>query len=122
MDYVTFGLILDDLVRADGLTRAGLLGGGGPQSAFGMRLWSPSVGLVGRVGADLPAAAQAWLRDSGIDTLGLQVTAWPTLRARQRLDAAGRRQHTWLVPAPAVAAQLQKTVSDVPAGYRPVRG
>ena len=122
MDYVTFGIILDDLVRADGLSRTGLLGGGGPQSAFGMRLWSASVGLVGRVGADLPPTARAWLRDSGIDTLGLSETSWPTLRALQRLDAAGRRQHSWLVPAAAVGAQLQKNVADLPASYRPVRG
>ena len=122
MDYVTFGLILDDLLRADGLSRTGLLGGGGPQSAFGMRLWSDSVGLVGRVGADLPEAARVWLRDSGIDTLGLTQTAWPTLRALQRLDADGRRRHSWLVSAAAVGAQLEKHAADLPASYQPVRG
>ena len=122
MDYVTFGLILDDLLRADGVVRTGLLGGGGPQTAFGMRLWSESVGLVARVGPDLPASARDWLRDSGVDTQGLSVTAWPTLRARQRLDEAGRRQHTWLVPEPAIGAQLQKRVADLPASYRPARG
>ncbi len=122
MDYVTFGIILDDLIRADGLSRTGLLGGGGPQTAFGMRLWSDSVGLVGRVGADLPDSARAWLRDSGIDTLGLTQTAWPTLRALQRLEGDGRRRHTWLVPDSAVGAQLQKTAADLPASYRPVRG
>jgi len=50
MDFVTFGLILDDVVYPDGRTAMGMLGGGGPQTAFGMRLWSDSVGLVAGVG------------------------------------------------------------------------
>ena len=122
MDYVTFGIILDDLERADGLNRYGLLGGGGPQSAFGMRLWSESVGLVARVGADLPASAWEWLRASGVDAAGVAVTAWPTLRALQRLDQAGRRHHTWRVPPAGIAAQLQRTVADLPADYGLARG
>src|SRR5260221_6260662 len=110
MDYVTFGIIIDDLERADGLSRSALLGGGGPESAFGMRLWSESVGLVARVGADLPDAAWQWLSASGVDAEGVTITAWPTLRARQQLDEAGRRRHTWLVPEGAVTAQLQRSV------------
>jgi sugar/nucleoside kinase (ribokinase family) len=122
MDYVTFGLILDDLERADGVSRRGLLGGGGPQTAFGMRLWSDVVGLAGRVGADLPETARDWLRDSDIDALGITVTAWPTLRARQRIDADGRRHHEWLVPGEAIGAQLQRSVDELPAAYRAARG
>jgi sugar/nucleoside kinase (ribokinase family) len=122
MDYVTFGIILDDLERADGLSRHGLLGGGGPQSAFGMRLWSESVGLAARVGADLPESAWHWLRASGIDTAGVAVTAWPTLRALQYLDETGRRRQTWRVPEAAILAQLQRTVADLPATYRAARG
>jgi sugar/nucleoside kinase (ribokinase family) len=122
MDYVAFGIIVDDLERADGLSRTGLLGGGGPQSAFGMRLWSDSVGLVARVGSDLPDAAWQWLRASGVDAEGVAITAWPTLRARQQLDQAGRRRHAWLVPEAAISAQLQRTVAQLPAGYRRARG
>ena len=122
MDYVTFGIIIDDLERADGLRRSGLLGGGGPQSAFGMRLWSDSVGLVARVGADLPDSAWQWLRASGVNTEGVAITAWPTLRARQQLDEAGRRRHTWLVPEAAISAQLRRAVAHLPASYRLARG
>jgi sugar/nucleoside kinase (ribokinase family) len=122
MDYVTFGIIIDDLERADGLSRSGLVGGGGPQSAFGMRLWSDSVGLVARVGADLPDAAWQWLRASGVDTEGVAITAWPSLRALQQLDEAGRRRHTWLVPQAAISAQLQRAVAHLPASYRLARG
>jgi len=122
MDYVTFGIIIDDLERADGVSQSGLLGGGGPQTAFGMRLWSESVGLVARVGADLPEAARHWLRASGVDEQGVTVTAWPTLRALQRVDADGRRRHEWRVAPPAVAAQLRRSAADVPPGYRAARG
>src|SRR5258708_22251710 len=122
MDYVTFGIIIDDLERADGLIRPGLLGGGGPQSAFGMRLWSESVGLAARVGVDLPAGAWEWLRASGVDAAGVAVTNWPSLRATQRLDHDGRRHHTWRVPEAVIAAQLQRNVADLPANYRLARG
>ncbi len=122
MDYVTFGIILDDLERADGVRRRELLGGGGPQTAFGMRLWSESVGLVGRVGADLPEATWQWLRDSGIDAQGIKVTAWPTLRALQRMDEAGRRHHEWRVAETAITGQLKRSLAEVPADYRGARG
>jgi sugar/nucleoside kinase (ribokinase family) len=122
MDYVTFGIIIDDLERADGVSQSGLLGGGGPQTAFGMRLWSESVGLVARVGADLPEAARHWLRISGVDEQGVAVTAWPTLRALQRVDAGGRRRHEWHAAQPAVTAQLRRSAADVPPGYRAARG
>jgi sugar/nucleoside kinase (ribokinase family) len=121
-DFVAFGLILDDIVLADGTTHTGVLGGGGPQAAFGMRLWSERVGLAARVGADLPEAAWRWLRAAGIDTTGVVVTAWPTLRATQRLDAAGRRRHMWRVPPAAVPAQLARSAGALPAAYRQARG
>ncbi len=55
IDYFTFSLIIDDLVLPDGRTYMGLLGGGGPQTAFGMKLWAGgSVGLCAGVGADFP--------------------------------------------------------------------
>jgi sugar/nucleoside kinase (ribokinase family) len=122
MDYVTFGLILDEVVFPDGRVASDLLGGGGPQTAFGMRLWSERVGLAARVGADLPGAARDWLRETGIDTAGVQVTGWPTLRARQHLSAQGGRRHEWQVPAEAVGAQLARSVEALPPGYRGARG
>lgn len=122
MDYVTFGIIVDDVAFADGTAARGLLGGGGPQTAFGMRLWSPRVGLVASVGTDLPAACWDWLRATGIDTAGVKVTQWPTLRAWQRLSAGGGRRHEWQVPGEAIAAQLSRSVADLPQSYRQARG
>ena len=62
---VAFGIILDDIVFPDGHTAMGTLGGGGPQTAFGMRLpalagWIEQcqVGLVAGVGHDLSQSAR----------------------------------------------------------------
>ena len=73
VDLVAFGIILDDLVFPDGHTVTGTLGGGGPQTAFGMRLpalagWteeSGDVGLVAGIGRDLPDSARVWLDCNG---------------------------------------------------------
>jgi sugar/nucleoside kinase (ribokinase family) len=121
LDFVTFGLILDEVPTLAG-GHATVLGGGGVQTAFGLRLWSERVGLVARVGHDLPAWAWDWLAAAGIDTAGLTTTEHPTLRARQRLDPAGQRRHEWLVPGPAIAAQLAWSVAALPATYRAPRG
>lgn len=60
IDYFTFSVIIDDIVLHDGRTLMGVLGGGGPQTAFGMKLWTQGrVGLCGGAGVDFPAAAQA---------------------------------------------------------------
>src|SRR5688500_4191662 len=122
MDYVTFGIIIDDVAFPDGRVARDLLGGGGLQTAFGMRLWAERVGLVARVGADLPERVRTWLRETGIDTEGVSVTAWPTLRAWQHLSREGGRRHEWQVPGPAIGAQLARSVASLPDGYRAARG
>jgi len=123
MDFVAFGLIIDDIVFPDGRTAMGVLGGGGPQTAFGMKLWAEQVGLVGGVGHDLPAEALAWLQSSGLDTTGLRSsTQWPTPRAWQILEADGRRTQVWRVHGPAIGAQLGRRLENLPDSYRQARG
>ncbi len=123
MDFVAFSLILDDLVFPDGRTAMGVLGGGGPQAAFGMRLWANRVGLVSGVGDDVPADALAWLTTAGIDSLGLRrSTQWPTPRAWQLLEADGRRTQVWRIPGPAIGAQLGRRLDNLPPAYRQARG
>jgi sugar/nucleoside kinase (ribokinase family) len=123
MDFVTFTLIIDDIVFPDGRTAMGVLGGGGPQTAFGMKLWADQVGLVGGVGADLPVGAQAWLEEMGIDSGGLRyLEQWPTPRAWQVLEEDGRRTQVWRVPGPAIGQQLGRSLEQLPAAYRQARG
>lgn len=123
MNFVTFALIIDDIVFPDGQTAMGLLGGGGPQTAFGMKLWANQVGLVAGVGPDLPAGAQRWLEQAGIDTQGLRRSPeLPTPRAWQILESDGRRTQVWRVPGPVIGQQLGRSVDKLPEGYRRARG
>ncbi len=122
VDFVAFGIILDDIVFPDGETRMGMLGGGGPQAAFGMRLWSESVGISARVGPDLPAAALEWLDQAGIDRQGLIFNDLPTPRAWQVLEEDGRRTQVWRVPGEVIGRQLARSVDQLPDQYRSARG
>jgi sugar/nucleoside kinase (ribokinase family) len=122
IDLVAFGIVIDDVVFPDGRTAMGRLGGGGPQAAFGMRLWSDSVGLVARVGRDLPDTARDWLARSGIDLAGVVETDLPTPRAWQVLEADGKRTQVWRVPGKVIGEQLGRSVERIPEAYRQARG
>ena len=122
MNFIAFNIILDDIVFPDGHTAMGVLGGGGPQAAFGMTLWAEAVGLVAGVGRDLPEAAKAWLDESGIDTAGLRVSGLPTPRAWQVMEADGRRTQVWRVPGPVIGAQLGHSLDHLPESYRRAHG
>ena len=130
IDLIAFGIILDDLVFPDGRTVMGTLGGGGPQTAFGMRLpalagWtetSGGVGLAAGVGRDLPDSARAWLAAAGIDLAGVRETELPTPRAWQMLERDGRRAQVWRVEGSVVSAQLGRTLKRIPESYRQAKG
>ncbi len=124
IDYFTCSLIIDDLVLPDGRTIMGVLGGGGPQAAFGMKLWAQGgVGLCAGVGADLPPAADAWLHAMEIDTAGVRRDPQqPTLRAWQVMEADGRRTQVWRTPAAVIGAQLALGPEHVPPAYWGARG
>lgn len=109
---VAFNILLDDIVFPDGRTALGVLGGGGPPAAFGMRLFAEKVGLVAEVGADLPHSAWAWLKDSGIDTTGVRVAdRGRTPRAWQVTEEDDRRTQVWRV-IPEQALTLPQVYAD----------
>jgi sugar/nucleoside kinase (ribokinase family) len=130
IDLVAFGIILDDLVFPDGHTVTGTLGGGGPQTAFGMRLPalagraepSGDVGLVAGIGHDLPDSARAWLTAVGVDLAGVRETELSTPRAWQKLERGGRRTQVWRVEGRVISAQLGRTLDRVPESYRQAKG
>jgi sugar/nucleoside kinase (ribokinase family) len=124
MDYFTHSVIIDDLLFHDGHTLMGVLGGGGPQAAFGMKLWTDgNVGLCGSVGPDFPAAAQAWLDTAAIDTTGLRRDIQhESLRAWQIIEVDGRRTQVWRTRGVAIPHHLALTPEDVPPTYWAARG
>ena len=124
IDYFSFSVILDDIVFHDGSTRMGVLGGGGPQTAFGMKLWAArGVGLCGGVGADFPDAAQAWLEAMAIDASGLRRDpVHPSLRAWQIIEEDGRRTQVWRTQGATIPTHLALRPEQIPTDYQTARG
>ena len=81
-EYLIYGkIIIDDIRLSDGRIVRDILGGGGPQAAFGARLWSNSVGLLSRSGTDLDLKHVTTLQNLGIDLSGwIQYSDIPTTR------------------------------------------
>ncbi len=120
--YVAFGIVIDDLAFEDGRQVLGVLGGGGSQAAFGMRLWGEGVGLVAAVGADWPAAHRAQLEAAGIDLGGVLTGPWPTLRAWQVYASGGERRHVWQIAPERNRPDWARCLALAPADYRAARG
>ena len=119
--YVAFGIIIDDIVFPDGVTRMNVLGGGGPQTAWGMaaaRGSGEAVGLVAGIGSDLDQSALAPMRAADIDLDGVRLTDLPTPRAWQVLEFDGRRTQVWRVPLPTLGAQLARDWDVLPPAYQ----
>ncbi|MDR3577384.1 MAG: PfkB family carbohydrate kinase [Anaerolineaceae bacterium] len=94
-----------------------VIGGGGPQVAFGMRLWSNEVGLIAGAGSDLPEVVLQWFDQSGIDRQGVHVGKQPTLRAIQNLDIDGNRLQTWISDPAALQEYLSLSFHNIPQSY-----
>jgi sugar/nucleoside kinase (ribokinase family) len=120
IEYVTFGIIIDDMVYSNGHTQMGVLGGGGAQTAWGMAVALGSgerVGLVAGVGDDLTESMLAPLKTAGINLDGLRVTKLPTPRAWQITEADGRRTQVWRTPTAILGKQLAKEWDYLPKAY-----
>ena len=122
IDLVAFGIIVDDIVFPDGRTSMGVLGGGGLQTAFGMRIWSPSVGLTAGIGANDRALIVGRLKENQIDQAGIRVSDLPTPRAWQVMEEDGRRTQIWRVTGDVVKAQLGRSFEKLPLNYHRARG
>lgn len=68
---VEYGIVgeisIDYIVTSENQVYEGILGGSAAYAAAGARLWADSVGIVARVGTDLPPPLLATLQDHGID-------------------------------------------------------
>jgi cytidine kinase len=121
IDFVTFGIIIDDLVLPDGRTQMGILGGGGSQTAWGMAAALGSgeqVGLVAGMGHDLTEDILASLKAAGINLEGLRRSKLPTPRAWQVTEADGRRTQVWRSDPSTLGKQLAKDWDILPPSYR----
>lgn len=122
IDYVAFSIIIDDIVSPDGSTQMGVIGGGGPQTAFGMRLWSDSVGIAAGVGYDLPPEVVGWMDRSGVNKSGLRWSDLPTPRAWQVVEKDDRRTQVWRVPEKAVLDHENLKLKNLSQNYQKAKG
>jgi len=106
------GIIVDDIVFPDGRTAMNALGGGGVYTVAGMRLWSPEVGLWGRVGPDFEPQ---WLDDLAMAESLIQTNEKPTPRAWQLYETDGTRTQIPRVSADVWKTQLMPTSLDLPS-------
>lgn len=121
IEYVAFGIIVDDIVFPQGYTRMGVLGGGGPQTAWGMAAALGSgetVGLVAGIGADLDESVLAPMRAAGVNLDGVRITEHPTPRAWQVMEFDGRRTQVWRVPVQTLGTQLARRWDVLPPAYQ----
>lgn len=71
VEYVVYGkIIIDAIRRLDGVVEREILGGGGPQGAFGARLWNPNVGFLTRTGDVVEEKPLAALQALDVDLQG----------------------------------------------------
>jgi sugar/nucleoside kinase (ribokinase family) len=120
IEYVAFGIIIDDLIFPDGQTQMGILGGGGPQTAWDMAAALGSgetVGLVAGVGHDLSDDMLAPLRNAGINLDGVRLKEFPTPRAWQIHELDGRRTQVWRTPTRDLGELLAKNLDVLPEHY-----
>ncbi len=120
--FTTFSLLIDDIVLPDGCTHMGVLGGGGAQTALGMKLWADEVAVSGVVGADFPASVQDWLDALCIDTSAVRRIDGPSLRAWQLYEQDGRRTQVWRVEPGPIFAQVAHTRDALADGFPHARG
>ena len=119
-----FTVIVDDLVFADGSTRMGVLGGGGPQTAFGFRTHPGnfSVGLAARIGPDFPRECEDWLDANGVDSEGLMLVRdddTDTCGAAEREGGGGEASASAAARAPRTEEARRKEGRPDARTFRP---
>ncbi len=79
--------IIDDIRLRDGTLVRSVLGGGGPQAAFGARLWSDSIGFLSRAGEEIEPEHEAALLGLDLDLRGwVRFPGIPTPRNLMQYD------------------------------------
>jgi sugar/nucleoside kinase (ribokinase family) len=90
IEYIVYGKIIIDTIKCmDGRIAEDVLGGGGPQAAFGARLWDSSIGLLTRSGTDILPGVEKMLRGIDVDLSGwVQYDDLPTTHIRKPFSEA----------------------------------
>src|SRR5579862_1774206 len=109
-------LTIDDVIRPDGSSQMGTLGGNSVHAAAAALTWVGEVGVVARCGTDFPAAALARLREAGADTSGIRPVAGPTVRNWVIYEADGTRNWVYRTPR-GRSAEVAPQADDIPPAW-----
>lgn len=130
VEFVSVGsAMIDDIVLPAGETRMGVLGGGGPHAAAGIRvalaalahpLAPRTVGLVTLVGNGFPAEAMTFLQ-ARFDTAGCIPKLLDHPRAWQLFEHDGRRSEVFRAGDPAYLINIPEP-AEMPSGYATAKG
>lgn len=108
-------LTIDDVIRPDGSTQMGSLGGNCVHAATAVVVNGVGTALVARKGDDFPEEALQRLAQAGVDLTSVTAVPGPTVRNWVVYEADGRRR--WLYRTePARARQVAPSPEDLVAG------
>ena len=110
---VVGNLTIDDVIRPDGSSQMGTLGGNSVHAAAAVLTWTCEVGVVARCGTDFPAPALARLREAGADTGGIRPVDGPTVRNWVIYEADGTRNWVYRTPR-GRGAEVAPRSGDIP--------
>jgi sugar/nucleoside kinase (ribokinase family)/fructoselysine-6-P-deglycase FrlB-like protein len=109
-------LTIDDVIRPDGSSQMGTLGGNTVHAAAAALTWTGDVGVVARCGTDFPAAALSRLRAAGADTSGIRPVDGPTVRNWVIYEADGTRNWVYRTPH-GRGAEVAPRPADIPGPW-----
>jgi sugar/nucleoside kinase (ribokinase family)/fructoselysine-6-P-deglycase FrlB-like protein len=108
-------LTIDDVVRPDGSTQMGSLGGNCVHTATAALINGAGAAVVARKGEDFPDEALSRLTSAGVDVTSITAIAGPTVRNWVVYEADGRRH--WLYRTEADRSQeVAPTPDDLATG------
>jgi sugar/nucleoside kinase (ribokinase family)/fructoselysine-6-P-deglycase FrlB-like protein len=113
---VVGNLTIDDVVRFDGTSQMGTLGGNSVHAAAAALTWTGSVGVVARCGTDFPAGALDRLRAAGADIGGIRPVEGPTVRNWVIYEADGTRNWVYRTPR-GRSAEVAPRPADIPSAW-----
>jgi sugar/nucleoside kinase (ribokinase family) len=111
-------IFIDDIVKPDGITKMGTLGGAGTHAMIGMRVWTKDIGIVASVGEDFKQDFRDQLKSIEVDLRGIITRpGCQTTRAWQIFEWDEKRIEVMRVDYVNYSNFLPK-YEDLPKDYR----
>lgn len=118
MKYITIGgITLDDTIFHNGPVKFDCPGGNSIYSALGAKLWTDSVGIVGRIGDDYPQSYLDMLAESGIDICGITRVEIPNQHLWILYEDDSSRQFFYHRTSSVMDSEIDPDINQFPSDY-----